>query len=653
MSRRVEGWGGCALQTFVAAALLASSCRAGERARPVEAPKVAPTYADRQPQSHADPVGVYWEGDRLWTWSDSQPEQRSYLRTPSGWRAGPTRRGPAGTQRCVVGQGVFQGHTYCVGRHQNGGLLVFAQGSSAALTFGALPLRAGFRDLLPMPELGLLGVLDAVTDQLLWLDRSGAVVGQLALASSSYRIGSAGGDRVFVLSGSQPALSVSRVGADGSSQVVARWQRTAPLRDAVYDELTDVLWVVGPEDHMVQRKPGPLQHLGSELLALDGAALRRGEILVQLRFDLQALGLADPTRVTSLGGQVVVSLTGSDRLAWLSRVTGSWKLDVRSTGLAPIGLSGAAGSLAVACRLDDRLYVYEAGAAGATPPEVIVLDDHRRDAPRDLGERLFYAALLWSQSKQRPFTCNSCHWDTESDRRKHPGLLESRWEQTRPLGGVGALAPIFTPGQSSTLAEAVDGLVRILDDRYWRDHDFDEGSIELRVKGGETRRLGPGDKRRALSAFLSTVPVSPGPYLRADTPELRTLLARGAQLFIADCADCHAPSDAADSTNATKPRSTRSPEALLETLQRRPLVLGARGFARTGPGPSFTEIGNRISPLMGLSRGGPYFSSGSVPTLRGVLEGFARTRPGVHTGTRQSTYDSQQVAALEAFLSAL
>ena len=638
---------------IVVTALILASCRGdgGARAPAPAAALAAPAYADRRQDPPANPTGLYWEGERLWVWSDSHRVQRSYERGEDGYQAGPVREGPAGTERCLGGRAELQGHTYCVGRYQNGGLVAFAHGSSAARVFGSLPARGGFRDLVLMHELGLLGVLDAVTGQLLWLDRTGARVGQYALPTFSYRIGSAGGDRIFVLSGGDPKLSVLRVGAGGSTQPIAGLQRAAPLRDAHYDEANDLLWLTGPEDHPVRRNRGPIEHLGSELLALDGSALSSGAFRVQTRFDLTALGLADPTRMTSSAGQLFVSMTGSDRLAWAGRSGDAWELHVTGTGLAPAGLAGQGRALAVAARLEDRIYVYDLGSDGRTArmaaPERITLDARARDSARDVGERLFYGALLWSQARERPFTCNSCHWETETDRRKHPGLREKRFEQTRPVGAAGALSPIFTPGQARTLDEAVDGLVRVLDDEYWSDRAFEERAIEVRVKDGSVRRLGPVETRRALSAFLATVPVSPGPYLRAEAPDLRALIAHGARLFIEGCADCHAPA------GPNGRAAMRSGEALVDALKQRPLVLGATGFARAGAGPSFTDLGNRISPLMGLGRGGPYFASGSATSLQAVVAGFTRTRPGVHAATQGSVYDAQQRAALEAFLHSL
>jgi hypothetical protein len=473
-------------------ALLTTSCRAdtgsvaGSNARSGQLATL--TYADRQPDVPANPAGLYWEGERLWVWSDSNRVQRSYERALGRWQVGPVREGPAGTERCMVGRGQLQGETFCVGRYQDGGLIAFADGSSAARAFGSLPARAGFRDLVSMPELGVLVVLDAMTDELVFLDRTGAQLGRTPVGPSSYRIGSAGDDRIFVLSGGDPQLRVLRVSANGSAQRLAQLTRRAPLRDAHYDEVDDLLWITGPENHVVSRRRGPIEHLGSELVALEGSALRGGEVRVRVRFDLAARGLADATRLTSHGGQVFVSLTGSDRVAWLSRATGDWELAVLRAGLGPAGLANEGHLLAVAARLDDRIYVYDVSVGHTASPEVIAIDERPRNSARDIGERLFYGALLWSQAQQRPFTCNSCHWDTESDLRSHPGLREIRFEQTRPLGGVGAVSPIFTPGQARTLDEAVDALVHVLDDRYWHDR-------------GKVARCGDSDRSKRAAPF--------------------------------------------------------------------------------------------------------------------------------------------------------
>ncbi|MDD9941866.1 MAG: hypothetical protein OXU20_12550 [Myxococcales bacterium] len=653
-SSRLAAFARVALRSGCPLLMLAvTHCKSGDRApvgpEPPAVDLVQLTYADRQPISPASPAGVYWDGERLWVWSDRHRRQQSYERQRGRWVPGPTRRGPAGTQRCLVGRAALQGKTFCVGRYENAGVMLFEDGVPGGRPFGHLPSRAGFVDLVLLDSLGLVGVVDAVDHELLWLDVAGAVVGSQLLSPSSYRIGWAGAARVFVLSASAPQLVVFRVSADGGTHRVAQWQRTAPLRDACYDRARDVLWVAGPTDHAVRRHRGPIEYLGSTVLMLDGAALGRGEVAVGGRWELQAHGLSDPTRLAAFAGGAVVALTGSDRVAWLRPNTqgGTRALAQMRAGLAPFGLAGSDGLLAVAARLEDRIYLYAPLGQRLALSDTLQLDPTPRDALRDVGERLFYGTQLWSQASERPYGCNSCHWETGTDRRRHPGLLETRMEQTRPLGGVGALAPIFTPGQASTLAVAVNGLLRVLDDRHWEDPAFQEETLEVVLKGGARRRLSPEDKRRALSAFLARVPVPPGPYLRAQAPDVRALTLRGASIFLRDCVDCHA-------VRGGLPGSSKTHAAgLLQALRERPLVLGGTGFAHAGAGPSFTEVGNRISPLMGLSRGGPYFAAGSAPSLRDVVTRYSRVRPGVHSGAGVRAYDAQQAAALEAFLHAL
>ena len=74
-------------------------------------------------------------------------------------------------------------------------------------------------------------------------------------------------------------------GAELDTVIAQAKQYVRALPDARLDEANDLLWIAGPEDHAVRRQRGPIEHLGSELLALDGSALRSGEIRVQVRSD--------------------------------------------------------------------------------------------------------------------------------------------------------------------------------------------------------------------------------------------------------------------------------------------------------------------------------------------------------------------------------
>jgi hypothetical protein len=78
---------------IVMIALLAANCRNGDPPGPAanarQLTRVA--YTDRQQEPPANPTGAYWEGERLWIWSDSHPVERSYERAHGAWRCRPSK----------------------------------------------------------------------------------------------------------------------------------------------------------------------------------------------------------------------------------------------------------------------------------------------------------------------------------------------------------------------------------------------------------------------------------------------------------------------------------------------------------------------------------------------------------------------------------
>jgi hypothetical protein len=212
---------------------------------------------------------------------------------------------------------------------------------------------------------------------------------------------------------------------------------------------------------------------------------------------------------------------------------------------------------------------------------------------------------------------------------------------------VGMLSPIFTPGQASNIAKAVNGFVRALDERYWTERDAGAwlDPVEVEIAPGRRARLSPYDVRRALLAYLARLPVEPG-FLRAPGQPFSESALRGAALFWRDCAQCHQPSSHMAATEAL------GRDAALEHLIERPLALGAARLEKTGVLPYFTEQGNRVSPLTQLGRGGPFFSNGSARTL---AEALRRTHPGrslVHAPENAAApfYHPDQVQDLIDFL---
>jgi hypothetical protein len=256
----------------------------------------------------------------------------------------------------------------------------------------------------------------------------------------------------------------------------------------------------------------------------------------------------------------------------------------------------------VTCRLDDAV-------GSSLGPTSIPLDDTLRDSLADAGERLFYEVGLWPGTT---FTCNSCHWDGATDHRLQPGFKESRWELTRPVGGTGVLAPIFSPGQSPDLPHTVEGLVRVLDPRAWSDPTGGWWSEPrtISTKDG-IRTLAPYEVREALLTYILALGI--------DNPVDAQVAPEALALFVAECADCHQP------VTDLRTRTPQPPES-------RPLAWASPLFANVGP-PAFTDRGNRVSPLTNLARGGPFFTDGSARTLEDVVRA-------------KGDYSDTQVAAL-------
>ncbi len=588
---------------------------------------------------HADPSGVYVEAGLLWTFSASHPHQRGFVRDASGhWRPAGSRVGPRATQRCLASPSPLG--ALCVGAEEPRGLRSFG----ATPTFG-LPERAGFRDVAM--DRDIIAVLDTVDDAVVVLDSRGARRGSAPIPPAGLRLGSLGPGHVWVATGLSPFLSGVALGsARGPTLVPARASRTTPVRDAAWAARDDVLWTVGPADGPVRREQGPLEGLYSELVGYSGDGLRAGDHRVVARLDLRRHALVDATRVLVTSDHVVLSATGSDRVLAV-RLADLADAQVWPVGPTPLGLAAFADRVVVACRLDDALWELTPDAGARR----LALDDRPRALPQDLGERLFYGALLWRPKPGEGVACNGCHWDTGTDHRVHPGFLERRQEVTRPLGGIGQVVPIFTTGGAPTLSAAVEGLFRSLDPRLWNAaHDRErwwEEPVVVTEPGGRTTTLSAQAAREALLDFLMALPVPPSP-LRAAGETLSPEAREGWTLFQRDCARCHRPAP-----------TLRSPEVLegdqvVRRLQQAPLVFGAAAYAKVAAGENFTSNGNRISPLLDLGRGGPWFASGTARTLDDVLRGFRPGRDGSHgDGTVAPTYDGRDTARLRAFLLSL
>jgi hypothetical protein len=277
----------------------------------------------------------------------------------------------------------------------------------------------------------------------------------------------------------------------------------------------------------------------------------------------------------------------------------------------------------------------------------IRLDDRPRDTLVDHGERLFYSAALWRRAKHDLITCNTCHWDGGSDHRVSPGFMERRAEVTRPLGGLSAVTPIFSTGGTNHLSRAIEGLIRSLDPRLWFEvkGNWWDYEIELQTKDGIVL-LRPREIREALLRYVMQIRPEP-PALRPVGQPFSPSATAGQAHFERDCARCHQPRRTLR-TPSTAPAITGA--LIAGALIDAPLVFGTPGFAPTAAGPPVTPNGNRITPLMNLSRGGPWFTSGSAPTLAAVLRRFDPNGPVAHGQEPRASYSEQTIEELIAFL---
>ncbi len=581
------------------------------------------------------PVGAFLEDDTVWVYSRTSTVQKGLRRAADGWRVVAERQGPPDPRRCAHHEGLG---TVCATFHGPGAWVA----SGAALP--GVPARGGFTDLQVDGDRLLL--VDAL-EPALYVVHGGEPAERVPLPAGAYGVRPLPGGARLVLSWQAPHLAVHAPG-----QPPRPLRTRAPVRDVAVDVARGVVWAVGPANRRVQRAGGHLEGLHTEVVAyaLDAEQPDRP---VQVH-DLRAKRLVDGVAITLLGDRLAILAEGSSRL-WVLHPDTRHDVVV-PVGQDPRGLLRVGEHVLVPSRLDDRLTTVRLSSPLLEPPgpdaveaESVALGP-RPDllgTDRALGELLFYQRALWADDVANDFTCNTCHWDGLTDHRLQPGFLERRWEITRPAVGMRGVAPVFSPMGSSSLTEAVEGLVSALDLRFWTEHGQQPflAPVEVHV-GGELHVVSGERVRRALLTYLLHLAPRPGPRSSHGENRLTETARRGADLFVRDCARCHEP------VRDLRSRQRIPPEQLLDALRSGPLVFGAAQFYKSGVEPYYTSRGNRISPLIALSRGGPYFTSGAAPTLAAVVE---RTDPGarkVHAA-RAPVYSEEERDALVAFLQSL
>lgn len=586
------------------------------------------TYADLTAAPEFRPEGFYREENGfLWVWSKSQTQQIGFQK--SGGKFIPTerRRGPLKTLKCRA----LAALTLCLGEHEPGGLVAMRG------TFRHnLPESKGYADFDTDAARRVL-VLDRLRGKVYLLTRQGNVEQEKFIGEGAQRAGFLDQNLFWSTSVNPPEITVRNL---KTGVALAAFKLTAPVRDALYDAERKILWTIGPADLRVRRAGGPIENLQTVLYGYEINA--DPQVSRKFSFDWNALRLVDGTHLYLTGDRLFASATGSNRIfaLHLDGEKPREEIIAGDTGIAPQGICASGGEIYSADRLSNTVSVIDGKAALR-----INLPGAGREK-HNVGEILFYNRTLWSKQPGNDFTCNSCHWDTLSDHRLHPGILENRYEMTRPLSGMRMVAPVFTPMQALTLADAVEGLFQTLDHRFWSG-EINAGTFFSEALPGVG--LSPLEARTELLKFLMNTRPERG-LLRLRNGEFSPPAIAGSKLFLRDCGGCHEP------TSNMRTRKAVGPERLLSRLKEGPLSFGAPLYRETGVKPYYTANGNRTTPLISLSRGGPFFSNGGARSLREVVGFFTPvgSTQAVHGSSRATGfYSAAEVEQIVEFLLAI
>jgi hypothetical protein len=592
--------------------------------------------ADTAPDGLFRPTGVFAGRDAVaWVYSRTQTRQIGLELQGDTWTRRRERRGPRKTIECST----TTRNDLCLGLAHPGGLTALP---GAGFASGLEP--RGYYSGFATGDQALI-VVDSLRHELLTLAGDGRVVSRQPLLAGSYDAVPLGDGRFVVAAWAAPHLYLFAPGRDHAHRPLLT---DVPVRDFVVDRARRIVWTIGPAAQRPRREQGYLEGLHTMVYGFRLAELDAGKSAPAFALDFRAHRLVDGTSLALWGEQLVAVATGSDRL-WIIHPESGREV-VLATGVTPQRPAVIGDDLLVPTMLDDGVTVVRRRGEGyrikhlhlgGAAPAI--------DSPARLGELLFYKKILWADRVENDFTCNSCHWDTTTDHRLQPGSRESRWEITRPLQGAGMVAPMFTPMQSKSLTEAIDGFVRSLDHRYWNAPDDDLFTKDIHWTSSEGRRsLSPLEARRALLTFIMKTPPERGPLRLADgtfSGQART----GFDLFVRDCLRCH------EATANMRSRQRIAPAQLLAHLETRAVSFGAPLYSRSGIEPYYTRHGNRISPLIALWRGGPYFSNGSAPTLWDVIASTNPKADEVHAPKHREarSYSPAEAEALVTFLLSL
>ena len=300
-------------------------------------------------------------------------------------------------------------------------------------------------------------------------------------------------------------------------------------------------------------------------------------------------------------------------------------------GITHLYPDSAGGWWADAPLIDARLRI-----RGTTATLDKLYPDPSRGSLSRLGELLFFTELMApanpTEGLHSRFTCETCHFEGDTDGRIHFTGRGTVHATTRTLRGLFNNKPHFSRALDPDLTAMVNAEFRVANAKSGNDpwfslqaEDF-PGVAEFTGLRGE---IDPPTLRRALMTFLMEFTHEPnpevwpwqddrtrGPIRAAFTPEER----QGAGTFAARCESCHA---ARLVTDAPFTRVAEDDWERLVLSEAGPIVWASSPRVRTGVEPYVHPEGARTPSLRRIATVKKlYFTNGSAATLDDVLERF-------------------------------
>ncbi|HEY3253704.1 MAG TPA: c-type cytochrome, partial [Polyangiaceae bacterium] len=320
---------------------------------------------------------------------------------------------------------------------------------------------------------------------------------------------------------------------------------------------------------------------------------------------------------------------GSDRALQLNfEASSDQQPEAQSEAFFPGTASALAlpsGAIAFADPLLDAWLLRPARRERAEPARLVsVTAEQAPLAPSEerLGEALFFTTLMApsnsSAGAHSRFSCETCHFEGYVDGRVHYTGRDDVRVATKPLRGLFNNRPHFSRALDADLATVSHHEFRVAGKGSGTDPWFELRAQDypwLAELGASGERLGPEALRRALIAFLMGFSHTPNPSV-SGRDRFSAAEQRGAVLFRARCASCHAPrlqSDVAASALPFEawPGAIFSPEGAL--------VWASADYQKTGVTPYVHESGTRVPSLRRAAAKWPHFTNGSADTLLEVV----------------------------------